>query len=597
MCGFLCVVTRPPLADAIDLHALDRDILRHRGPDAAGEIRFGHAYVRHWRLSIVDLTETSSQPYGDGSSWLIYNGEIYNYDELANRLSLRVKGDTPLLYEFCRRGSESRELERVRGFYSYVYLSDDGLALSGARDPFGKKPLFFHIDDARGIAVFASEEKAILDCLGGGSVDFGSLAQYLLYKQVFHGRTYFQGIEQLAPGARFRFDARRWTFSVDRDWTAYYRAAAADVFALEPDEEAVTQAADGRVDELMDERLSESLALRIPRDVTAAVAMSGGVDSSLLARLATAESHRPAISRFVTIGFRQSDCDESTRAAEIAAALGITDSHSIVPFPEADMLALLKRCVERAGSPLEHPHHLSYFVLCEYASRFSKVLITGEGADELFMGYEHYRTTGTSFAFREYLTPDDERGFRSAATERPFDFIRRDAAVEPLRVRALGSRALSREYELKSHLLTLLSRNDKMGMANSVEIRAPFLDRKLLALALTLTDADLVAGGQPKAPLHRLFAARFPGMAAPRRKIGFRVPFDEMFLAERRRGDRADACALAARVLGERSGLELRSLDAVSPRLGWSLLNIGMFLDLQGGDARATRAVRAVPAQ
>src|SRR6266446_4605199 len=103
MCGFLCMVTRKPLSDTVDVPGLNRDVLRHRGPDSSGDLLFHNAYVRHWRLSIVDLSDGSSQPYGDGSSWLIYNGEIYNYDEMASRLSLPVAGDTQLLYELCKQ--------------------------------------------------------------------------------------------------------------------------------------------------------------------------------------------------------------------------------------------------------------------------------------------------------------------------------------------------------------------------------------------------------------------------------------------------------------------------------------------------------------
>ena len=129
MCGFLCVVSRQPLGETVHLHGLNKDVLRHRGPDSSGEVQLQHAFVRHWRLSIVDLSETSSQPYGDGRSWLIYNGEIYNYQELASRLSLHVPGDTPLLYELCKRGIETQELKRARGFYSYLYLSENGTQL------------------------------------------------------------------------------------------------------------------------------------------------------------------------------------------------------------------------------------------------------------------------------------------------------------------------------------------------------------------------------------------------------------------------------------------------------------------------------------
>jgi asparagine synthetase B (glutamine-hydrolysing) len=232
---------------------------------------------------------------------------------------------------------------------------------------------------------------------------------------------------------------------------------------------------------------------------------------------------------------------------------------------------------------LEHPHYLSYSALCRYSSGFAKVLITGEGADELFMGYDHYLTPGQSFAFREYLLDEDERHFVSESrAQRPFDGIRRNADVDVFRTRALSSRALAREYELKTHLLTLLSRNDKMGMAHSVEIRAPFLDRKMVRLALALPEPAMIAAGSVKHVLKQMFASRFPGIGLQERKIGFRVPFDEMFAARRSRGDIRGYCEAAGRALQRECGLRLAGLDEITPRLGWSLLNIGVFLDTQG---------------
>jgi asparagine synthase (glutamine-hydrolysing) len=583
MCGFLCVVTKKPLDQTLDVSAFNRDILRHRGPDSSGDLSFPHLYVRHWRLSIVDVSENSNQPYGDGESWLVYNGEIYNYEQMAGRLSMQVPSDTALVYRLCRQGMDEAELKRARGFYSYVYITENGLTLSGARDPFGKKPLFYYMDDAAGIAAFASEERAIVECLGGTPVDFGSIAEYLLYKQVFHGDTYFEPIKQLAPGARFRFDVERWRLSIDRDWSNYYDMPAAKVFSLEPDEQVVERRRDGDLEGFVRERLSDSLAIRVPREVSACVALSGGMDSSLVAQLASRPSAIGQISRFLTVGFQASDCDESSRAAEIARALAVDDRHTIVPFPEQDMFLSLRECIERAGSPLEHPHYLSYYELCRHASRFSKVLLTGEGADELFMGYEHYLTAGASFAFREYLRSEDEEQFaQSTSSGRPFDAIRGAAGVDQLRARALASRVGSREYELKSHLLTLLGRNDKMGMAHSVEIRAPFLDPELLQVALALSESDLIVGGSAKYVIRCIFARNFPAIPFQERKIGFRVPFDEAFEASRDSGEVREPCELAARALRQECGLSLASVENITPRLGWSLLNIGLFLDSQG---------------
>jgi asparagine synthetase B (glutamine-hydrolysing) len=199
------------------------------------------------------------------------------------------------------------------------------------------------------------------------------------------------------------------------------------------------------------------------------------------------------------------------------------------------------------------------------------------------MGYDHYSRPGESFAFREYLLEEDERRFASDSPgDRAFDAVRRVAAVADFRARALSSRALSREYELKTHLLTLLSRNDKMGMAHSVEIRAPFLDRQMIQLALALPESELVVAGSAKHVLKRMFASRFPGIGVPERKIGFRVPFDEMFVAGRGRGDIRGYCEMAARALHRECGLRLTMPDTITPRLGWSLVNIGIFLETQG---------------
>jgi asparagine synthase (glutamine-hydrolysing) len=583
MCGFVSVVTRAPVSETMDVSRLRPNVLHHRGPDSTGELQFPHVFVRHWRLSIVDVTDAGNQPYGSGDSRLIYNGEIYDYAEVASRLSLPVRGDTALLYELCRRGIDRQELAEARGFYAYLYLSNNGMTVTGRRDPFGKKPLYYHLDEVAGIAVFASEERAILDVLGARSIDFGAVAEYLLYKQVFHGRTCFRGIKQLAPGAGFELDVRRWQFSVDRDWAGYYDAPAAEVFSLTPRQDARAAGGEGTLATQVDETLRDAVDLRVPLEVPACVALSGGVDSALIAHMATRSPLAAGISRLITIGFEEPTCDESRRAAEIARALALTTKHVIVSFAQQDLLRHLERCIAHATAPLEHPHYLAYHLLCASSSEYAKVLLTGEGADELFMGYEHYRVSGHSFAFREYLTPDDERQFAEPAGGRqPFDDVRDAADVSARRRGALSSRMASREAELKSHLLSLLSRNDKMGMAHSVEIRAPFLDRRLLEIALAASDADLVVEGAPKQVLKQMFARRFPGIEATEKKVGFRVPFDEMFMASRERGPVRDYCALAVHALRSECGLEARAVDSVSPRLGWSLLNIGIFLDTQG---------------
>ena len=573
MCGFLCVATRRPLAESAQPSRWRRDILQHRGPDSFGERAFDHAFVRHWRLSIVDLSNESSQPYGRDDGWLIYNGEIYDWMDIAAREGVAASGDTPLVHALCARGRDAAALERARGFYAYVFLTDGGRRMRGGRDPFGKKPLYYAIDDERGIAAFASEERAILDVIEDRRHDAQGLSEYFLYKQAFRGRTAFAQISQLPPGAQFEFDTARWTLHVDRTWDAYYAMPAAEVFTLD-DEPALDTAS---VAERVDAELRGAMEIRIPRDVRASVALSGGVDSTLIAADAMQSRLADQIARFITIGFDDPASDESARARAIAAALRVTDRHTVVPYAQGSVVSDLERCIAHAGAPLEHPHALSYDRLSAAAAQYAKVLITGEGADELFLGYAHYAGEGASFAFREYLTAEEEGEYRAAAGDRPFDAIRAAANVAHLRGRALSSHSASRELELKSHLLTLLTRNDKMGMAHSVEIRAPFLDRRVLRVALALSPEFLATAGQTKRVIKRLFEARFPTLEPPARKIGFRVPFDEAFLGGPERERLRDYVAVGVEVIARIAGLRRIDPARVSPRMAWPLINLGIF--------------------
>ena len=215
---------------------------------------------------------------------------------------------------------------------------------------------------------------------------------------------------------------------------------------------------------------------------------------------------------------------------------------------------------------------MAYYVLCAAVRKSGKVLITGEGADELFFGYSHYQNGFSgSFAFRPFLEIDQYVDGDTMALMALFNRER------SLREAALTNPDRSRDLEIKTHLTSLLKRNDRMSMANSVEIRAPFLDIGLLYRVLALSDDKLIAGR--KAFLSQYVQKRLRNFQPDGEKIGFHVPFDAWFASQRKSDDICALISRAQQYFVDKFALSLRSDQALEGRLGWVLCNIGLFLE------------------
>jgi asparagine synthase (glutamine-hydrolysing) len=545
-------------------------LLRHRGPDHTAEAVFGNVAVRHWRLSIVDLSHHSDQPITDDVGFFVYNGELYDYAALGARFGFAEQGDTRTFLALLDKTGGYEAIHQASGFYAFLRYSQCEKTLIGGRDNLGKKPLLYYVDDS--IAVFASEECAILPFLPKVEVDSQALGEYLLYKNRFFGNTYVRGVRELAPGASFSFDVGAWKLTESQRWDEYYASSLLADYC--PAGGASAEDSVEALEAACRMQLQAAVARRLKCDVPTQIALSGGADSAAIAALAV-HAGVGEVLRAVTVQFSEG-LDETERARLVAGQLKLR--HQAVPFDSAAMLAQIRNAVRAMTSPLDHPHALAYLRMCEEVRREGKVLLTGEGADELFFGYRHYESFGVeSFAFREYLKPEDEALFSTSRHGAAFAAIRESAGFDALRKLALGSAVASRELEFKTHLLSLLRRNDNMSMAYSVEIRAPFLDPALRVLALAGPARTRLQRG--KQFVRQIVHDHLPELPPFDAKNGFRIPFDENYAQLARSEEGGHWLHTARTALAGDLGLSLDPACAPSPRLGWSLLNIGCFLD------------------
>lgn len=571
MCGFVCVIRRRPHL-SVGRTVIPEGLLQHRGPDHTAEVISGHVAIRHWRLSIVDLSHHSDQPIEDGEGIFVYNGELYDYAELGARFGVIEKGDTRTFLALLGKPGGYEAIRQASGFYSFLRYSRRENKLVGGRDHFGKKPLLYYVDPD--IAVFASEERGMLPFLPRVVINRQALGEYLVYKSRFFGNTYIEGVRELAPGASFVFDIDGWTLTESERWDQYYESSLLDRYRPTTGAAPLTSSIEV-IEAACKAQLEEAVRRRLKCDVPTQIALSGGADSAAITTLSMHSDLATNVLRAVTIEFRQG-FDETKRARLVATSLGVP--HHAVCFDGGTLLGQMRRAVRAMTAPLDHPHSLAYLRMCEEVRREGKVLLTGEGADELFFGYRHYENfSGESFAFREYLKPEDEALFLGRSERGAFAGIREKAGVVAIRAKATGSVIASRELELKTHLLSLLRRNDSMSMEHSVEIRAPFLDPALLKLALSGPAAAQI--GRGKQFVRDIVYNRLPALPPFETKNGFRVPFDENYGRMITSEEGAHWLRLAITMLAEELGLLVDPAAELPPRLGWSLLNIGCFLD------------------
>jgi asparagine synthase (glutamine-hydrolysing) len=553
MCGICGLVSAN---GAPDLETVARMSARlvHRGPDDDGLFHRGPVALAARRLSIIDL-DHGHQPIAneDGSVVVVQNGEIYNYRELKRELQssghrFATDCDTEVLVHLYEEHGEAF-LERLRGMFAIALWDVREERLLLARDRFGIKPLYYRFRE--GGLSFASELKAMLEQPGfSRAIDPQALAAYLAFNSVPAPLTIFAEARKLPPGHLLVW--RHGEIELNR--YARPRPVAAECVRTEPASELAAE---------LREVLRDSIRAHLVADVPVGVLLSGGVDSGGITALAAAESPDPV--KTFSIGFEESGFDELSRARLVAERFG-TDHHELVLRPDA--VELLPKLVESFDEPFGDSSALPTYLVSELASGEVKVALSGEGGDELFGGYYTYVADllaprlgplaalaapliealpssharvgfdykAKRFARAAKLPPlERHHGWKEIFSAEQRAALRgaRDAGADPLDLyreryaETAGAEPLARmqDVDLGIYLADdLLVKTDRLSMAHSLELRVPFLDRRVAEFALALPTPLKVRRLAKKRLLRQALAPLLPKQVVGGRKQGFSIP-------------------------------------------------------------------------
>ena len=603
-----------------------RDRLVHRGPDAAGlyRSRDGRAALAFRRLRIIDITPAAGQPMAneDGSVQLVFNGEIYNFRQLRERLAskghtFRSRSDTEtIVHLYEERGADG--VEDLDGMFALAIWDERRQRLTLARDRAGKKPLFYYRSNR--LLAFASEMKAFFAYPGVDmEIDAEAVPSYFIHGYVPGPSTFYRNVRQLEPGSVMSVEADG-RVACRKYWQITYPPAA-EVRPV-PYGEAVAA---------VREQTTRAVERRLVSDVPLGAFLSGGIDSTIVVGLMS--RLMPERVKTFSIGFEGDPAYDETAYARMAAERFNTQHTEFRVTPDA--LGLIDTLIWHHDGPFGDSSALPMYHVSRLARAQVTVVLTGDGGDEVFAGYRRFRAALEServprLAARaagavlsripapgheRHWLADTQRFFSAAAASfdermtmwnsiffdnltdllRP-EFSRTIPPVDPLRYLAAG-RSQTAGRSLLSRLLhanftsyladDLLVKIDRCTMASSLEARSPFLDRRLVEYVAALPDRFKLDGRRAKAVLRDAFADLLPPAIDRRRKMGFGVPLGRWFRGELRGYVHDLLLAPAARYRAMLSGVYVERLVAahlageanLGPQL-WSLICFERWLQL-----------------
>ncbi len=572
MCGICGIVS---FTDKdIDENLLGRmgSLLHHRGPDENGIYNKGRVGLSHYRLSIIDLSG-GHQPMGneDGSLWITYNGEIYNHLELRRELQQKghkyaTKSDTEtILHAYEEYGPDV--VNRLRGMFAFAIWDEKKSRLFCARDRFGIKPFYYYESNEK--FVFASEIKAVLeDDSIQREMNIDSLPEYLFFGYPTQGRSMFENVSVLPPGHTLTINGSK--TELHQYW---------DVPEHVSDESLPQEHYENELERL----LSESVRMHLMSDVPLGVFLSGGVDSSLIAAMAGRDLNNE-LNTF-SVGYDDKHNSELPYAKIVSEYLNT--KHHEITISCRDFAENLPRLIWQEDEPIVFSSSVPLYMVSKLASEHVKVVLSGEGSDEIFAGYPKYAYTmfnSNMMKWYKSLTPEFMRnslirplldnmpmplkykkklrhtfffyspevediyinnffpGIRPEEQKRVLSSMFNERIAGKDSVKGLiqyfnecpGTDFVSKVLYMdqKSYLLELLMRQDAMSMATSIESRVPFLDHKVVEYGATIPYKMKISGFEGKVILKKIAEKYLPNSIVYRKKMGFPTPMSSWFRNE-----------------------------------------------------------------
>lgn len=532
-------------------------LLSKRGPDFQNSVQVNQAFLGHARLSIIDVTDNSNQPYFDesGRYALVFNGEIFNFKELKEELiksgeSFRTEGDTEVLQRLLMlKGVEA--IPKLNGFFAFVFYDKIANKSIIARDRYGIKPLVYHVSQNQ--VTFASEIKALNPFIGKKEIDKKSLRYYFQFNYIAAPYTILQEVYKLEPGHYLEVTDS----GVEKK--RYYEL---NELPISKDDYATAKK---NVYDLM----HEATERRMIADVPVGAFLSGGIDSSIVSLIAS--KYTSNLNTF-SIGFKDNPFFDETEYAEIVANK-IKSNHTVLKLSNDDLLGSFNDAMNYLDEPFADSSALNIYILSQHTKEYVTVALSGDGADELFSGYNKHKAlleadqkglknlavkiAGTTAAKALPKSRGSKlgnlgrqldkfsRGLKMKPEERYIEwasFIDRSTANmlvgEGFSFRP-GFEYLSEQvnsfndYLVRDFKLVLegdmLRKVDAMSMANSLEVRTPFLDVKLVDYVFSLPAEYKISNQLRKKILKEAFQEELPEQIFNRGKKGFEVPLKQWF--------------------------------------------------------------------
>lgn len=573
MCGIAGVISKSETGDSF-LHKISSatDCLSQRGPDGSGIYKHNNVALGHRRLSIIDVSEAGAQPMSDagGRFTIVFNGEFFNFKQhrdfvLSKGITLKSGSDTEvLLYLYILE--KEKCLQRINGFFALAIYDKQEEQLFVARDRFGVKPLLVFEDE--NALLFASEMKSLLSFGIKKELDETSLLAYLQLNYVPQPYSIFKNVRKLKAGSYLKFSVQQKKTTEEK---LFYEIPYAETISTVPSYDD----AKNKLYELME----ASVKRRLISDVPLGSFLSGGIDSSVISGLAA--KHTKHLKTF-SIGFRDEPMFDETRYAELVAKKHNTE-HTVFSLTNNDLFEVLHDVLTYIDEPFADSSALNVFILSKQTRKHVTVALSGDGADELFGGYNKHRaewiirndttfTNGMKLISPLLKTFSGSRnsrfgnkirqvhrfadGAKLSASERYWRWCgftdtknsdnlflnkdeKRNAEFEKRKSKLLNN--INGKNDLNDVFLTdmnlvlqgdMLTKVDLMSMANSLEVRTPFLDYEVVNFAFSLPSSYKINKTVQKKIVKDAFKDLLPVEIFTRGKQGFEVPLLKWFRTE-----------------------------------------------------------------